>query len=254
MSNSIEKSLIIKVGYFMFAAAAATSSVLIYFYENYRIPLTALQVKSDNTEATRRAEEKYTLLEKEQDKTMTSLMTYKEDLERIKTSQNETTLALQNKDAKIYQLQLGNLFYPNSLYPVGLGNIRIRDNIDSIKDVYSSGDMTWKDNGEDDPTVKLSKAHSVFTSIEYSYDRKSHQVISIFYQTDYRIDQNLLRNKLLDSLGPAIFSKGKEYLKWQNSQNVSSYLMSSHQYTVMVDKFTPILWQDRAINNTDHPK
>ncbi|MDA7013585.1 hypothetical protein PI739_14565 [Pseudomonas cerasi] len=233
MSNSHDRSILFTLGSAIVATGGLSATSLIYFYENYRIPLKALETKIEQKD-----------IEKSYQEALDSVKSLKEKNLKLEAKTNELEQTISQKSILIDELQNSNLFYPNSFYPQGFGRVQIGESIESLRTIYKQEDLNWRESADGDPQVVVQTPSSFFKTVEYTYDDKTKKIETITFQAEFTRDDFLLR-KLSDIGGPPEPSKGLDAFRWKLSGGVHAYLVSPYIYMIMIDRYSPIVWRAR---------
>lgn len=240
MTEVTERSMIFKLASAVVATAGITGTTLIYFYENYRIPLKVLEttvtfkdVAKDNEQLTKDLA--------------------KEKLDHASTKQinADTNKALSlAKDRSISQTKIieelhqRNLFYPENFYPAGYGRPKVGDDVELIKTLFKPDQLEWLEKEDDDYKVKVSLQDNFFNNIEYTFDKKTRKVDGITFEA--QAGSEVLVKHLTEIGGEPTRSRKRNILRWQISPRVNGFLIGSHLYMILDDRFAPLLWKDPA--------
>ncbi|WP_206211549.1 hypothetical protein, partial [Pseudomonas viridiflava] len=124
------------------------------------------------------------------------------------------------------------LFYPNNLYPLGFGRVKVGENVENLRSVFKEEDLNWKVSMDGDPQVEVKPSDNYFISITYSYGAKDKKITSISFDSDYTASDYLL-GKLSEIGGPPKKSKRGAAYRWKVSNTVNSYLLTPYIYMIM---------------------
>ncbi len=232
MSSNIDRSLLFTLASAIVAAGSITAASVVYFYENYKIPLKQLEAKIENKDM----EESFKTSQK-------ANQTLTEKNSNLTSKLAGLELQIEKKESRIQELEKAYLFYPNSLYPLGFGTVKVGEHIDKLRSVFREEDLTWKESMDGDSQVGVKPSGNFFTGITYTYDAKTKDIISIAFDSNYTAGDYLL-GKLSEIGGPPTKSKRGGAYRWKITGRVSSYLLTPNVYMIMADKYVPIIWKD----------
>lgn len=231
MSNSSEGTSLKKAISASLATMTVTAAVVSFVFDRYVVPLAVLQTKSEFTD-----------LSESSKKNEIENIELKSEIEKVRSQlivKNDEVTATKEK---ISRLEIGNLFAPASPHPIGLGAIRIGNNIEAVKDIYEPEKIKWPDEANGEHKVEVQTENSFFTEISYIYEIKSRAIVGISYTTDFRTPAGLILSKLEDIFGMPTPSKPKGMYKWQFPSKLNSYLLTDDLYMVVMSDRAPILW------------
>lgn len=177
----------------------------------------------------------YTLKEK--------ISTFERELSSDKQKYLEQIAKLEEK---LTQAQLANLFSFGNPYPSGLGLVRVGDSIQKVLMTYPE-DVIGKDN---DGYYTIKDQHKIFNHIVYYYDKKdpnnkiSHISFSVRYP--YSINDTLLQEKLVETLGTPKEWSRKGYYSWDTGAGAGATVFKDDKYgyILMSHDYFPGYWPD----------
>lgn len=239
MTDNIDKSILLKLTSAAVLSVSLTATTLVWFYENYRIPLKVVETTIGFKEIARKNEELKVAIEKE-----------KNSHNSTKSKLNDTQLELgtlnervQSQNLSIKALNQSNLFHSDSFYPVGFGAPKIGDSIDILNTMYKPADIEWRKPADEDWKVKITIKDGYFQTVEYDYDQTTKKVTGILFSTEFGFDKILLK-RLSEIGGQPTRSRKYDIYRWFVSKGIYSFLVSGDTYMILNDGQAPALWRE----------
>lgn len=238
MTEPVEKSIIVKLTSTAVLSASLAATTLIYFYENYRIPLKVIETTVNFKDISLKNEE----LVREIDKEKSAQIELQNRLNATKLSIEGLNERILSQKRTINELHQANLFHPNSFYPVGYGTPRIGDDIDLLRKIHKNEKLEWKSEDDSDWKVKVTIDDGYFNTVEYDYDEKTRKITGVVFDTESN-DQVLLR-LISDIGGSPTQSRRYNVYRWRISKDTNSFLIANHLYMILSGNMEPGLWRE----------
>lgn len=238
MNDVMEKSKILKFFTAAVAISGATATVIIYFYENYRVPLKTLETTIQYSEVGRHNDELKATVESQKLEIADNIKLLSSKSEEIKRAGEK----IKAQAVIIKNLHASNLFYPGEFYPAGYGRPRIGDQIEDLKGVFSSEKVAWPDPVDGEGTVEVTLENSFFEKITYTYEEESKIIIGITF--DAPRDTDIMFNRLQELGGKPTHSKRDDIYRWYISQKESGYLLDRRTFMILSTGYAPVFWKE----------
>jgi len=239
MIDNSERSVIVKYAKIILPTIAATATVLIFFYENYRLPLKVLETSVNYKDQTNVIESLSKDIAEANRKLDESTHEHHATNAKLDIAQKR----ISSQESFLKQLQLTQLFEPNNFYPVTYGRPRIGDQIDSLREIYREELLEWITDPDGDRKVRITDPDSYFEYIEYDYDKETGRISGIVFDAPFT-ENDILLHRLYEIGGQPTRSSTFNVSRWKVSPDVNSFLIGSNTYMILDKGISPILWRD----------
>ncbi len=239
MTDAVEKHIFFKLTSAAVLSVSLTATALVWFYENYRIPLKVVETTIEYKEISQKNDTLKTAIEKE---TLDHLRT-REKLNKTQLEVGELNERVLSQNLAIKTLNQANLFHSDSFYPVGFGIPKIGDNIDILKSIYKEDAVEWTRQSNSDWKVKIPIADGYFNTVEYDFDESTRKITAAMFTTDSGGDQLLLK-RLSEVGGKPTQSRRYNIYRWSVARGVNSFLIAGTTYMILSGGMEPGLWRE----------
>lgn len=241
MTDAVDKHIFVKLTSTAVLSVSLAATALVWFYENYRIPLKVIETTIEFKDISQANDKLKKSIEKEK---LDHLHT-QEKLNETKLKLSELNERVLSQKNTIKALNQSNLFHSDSFYPVGFGTPKIGESIDNLKTIYGKDAAEWMKPGDNDWKVKISIADGYFKSAQYDFDEKTRLVTAIVFNKDGGDDQILLK-RLSEVGGKPTQSRRYNIYRWPVSKGINSFLIAGATYMILSGGTEPALWREPA--------
>lgn len=239
MTDAVDKHIFFKLTSAAVLSVSLTATALVWFYENYRIPLKVVETTIEYKEISQKNDTLETAIENEK---LDHLRT-REKLTETQLEVGELNERVLSQNSTIKTLNQANLFHSDSFYPVGFGTPKIGDNIDILKSIYRENAVEWTKQINSDWKVKIPIADGYFNTVEYDFDERTRKITAVMFTTDSGADQ-LLFKRLSEVGGKPTQSRRYSIYRWRVAKGVNSFLIAGTTYMILSGGMEPGLWRE----------
>lgn len=238
VTNAVDNHIFFKLTSTAVLSVSLTASALIWFYENYRIPLKVVETTIQFKEISEENNKLKTAIEKEK---LEHLQTQKK-LNQTHLDLGKLNERISSQSFSIKELNQANLFHSDSFYPVGFGNPKIGGPVDNLNTIYTADAIKWT-LSDSDWKVKITLIDSYFESVEYDFDEKTRKITGVVFTADSG-DDKLLLKRISEIGGKPTQSQRHDIYRWPVTGGVFSFLISGSTYMILSGGMAPAFWKE----------
>jgi len=239
VTDAVDKHIFFNLTSTAVLSVSLTATALVWFYENYRIPLKVVETTIEYKEISQKNDTLKAAIEKEK---LDHLRT-REKLNETQLEMGELNERVLSQNSTIKTLNQANLFHSDSFYPVGFGTPKIGDNIDNLKSIYKESAVEWTKQANSDWKVKIPIADGYFNTVEYDFDDKTRKITAVMFTTESGGDQLLLK-RLSEVGGQPTHSRRYNIYRWSVAKGINSFLIAGTTYMILSGGMEPGLWRE----------
>lgn len=239
MTDAVDKHIFFKLTSIAVVSVSLTATVLVWFYENYRIPLKVVETTIQFKEITQKNDSLNSSIESEKNShRQTNQKLAETQLELGKLNERVLT-----QNLTIKTLNQANLFHSDSFYPVGFGTVKIGDNIDHLKKFYKTDAIEWIKSDASDWKARVKISDGYFTDVKYDFDEKTRKITGVLFSTENGGDDILLK-RITEIGGQPTQSQRYDIYRWPVTEGVYSFLVSGSTYMILSGGQEPAFWRE----------
>lgn len=157
--------------------------------------------------------------------------------ERVATAERKLKVA----EARIFSLENANSYSLGNPYPVGLGLVKVGQDIADVAKMYPGATIEKKDG-----YWSLKDYHSIYSIVTY-YFKAEQKISHILLSPHYKMPEDFVPRKLTEILGPPASTPRDQFARWVDS-NYSVFVGPGVDkgYLITRNDLIPGWWPDKA--------
>lgn len=167
----------------------------------------------------------------------------KADVARLNTQLQQLQDQLRTAKVQRDEAQAANLFAVGSVYPVGLGKVKLGDTLDLLPKVYPEEAI------ERTAAFLLSvrRQHPVFTDIGYYSERglSGRKINQVYFRST--LDKEALHGRFVEMYGVPSENPKPGFYLWKLSDKIWLFITNSNGFSIVPEGSVPGTWPEDAL-------